>query len=79
MSELTGARVVPFYPVRLERGKGYRLVILPALEDFPSGDIVKDSARINKAIEDMVYANPEQYGWVHKRFKHRPPGEAPLY
>lgn len=79
MSEMTGAKVVPFYPQRLERGKGYRLVILPALEDFPTDDIEKDSARINNAIEDMVYANPEQYGWVHKRFKHRPPGEAPIY
>ena len=79
MSEMTGAKVVPFYPQRLEHGQGYRLVILPALEDFPTDDIEKDSARINKAIEDMVYANPEQYGWVHKRFKHRPPGEAPIY
>jgi len=79
MSEMTGAAVVPFYPVRLENGKGYRLVILPALEDFPSDDIEKDSARINQAIEQMVYANPEQYGWVHKRFKTRPPGEPPIY
>jgi KDO2-lipid IV(A) lauroyltransferase len=79
MAEMTGAKVVPFYPVRLDRGQGYRLVILPALEDFPSNDIEKDSARINKAIEDMVYANPRQYGWVHKRFKKRPPGEPPIY
>ena len=41
--------------------------------------VYQDLTRINKAIEDMVYANPEQYGWVHKRFKHRPPGEAPIY
>jgi len=79
MAEMTGAKVVPFYPVRLDRGQGYRLVILPALKDFPSNDIEKDSARINKAIEDMVYANPTQYGWVHKRFKKRPPGEPPIY
>lgn len=79
MAEMTGAKVVPFYPVRLDRGRGYRLVILPALKDFPSNDIEKDSARINRAIEDMVYANPEQYGWVHKRFKYRPPGEPPIY
>ena len=79
MAEMTGAKVVPFYPVRLDRGQGYRLVILPALQDFPSDDIEKDSARINKAIENMVYANPTQYGWVHKRFKKRPPGEPPLY
>ena len=79
MAEMTGAAVVPFYPLRLEKGRGYRLVILPALEDFPSDDINRDSARVNKAIEEMVYANPEQYGWVHKRFKHRPPGEASIY
>jgi len=79
MAEMTGAAVVPFYPLRLEKGRGYRLVILPALENFPSDDINNDSARVNKAIEDMVYANPEQYGWVHKRFKHRPPGTPPIY
>jgi KDO2-lipid IV(A) lauroyltransferase len=79
MAEMTGAKVVPFYPVRLDRGQGYKLVILPALEDFPSDDIEKDSARINKAIEGMVYANPTQYGWVHKRFKKRPPGEPSIY
>jgi KDO2-lipid IV(A) lauroyltransferase len=79
MAEMTGAAVVPFYPLRLKNGRGYRLVILPALDNFPSDDINIDSARINKAIEDMVYANPEQYGWVHKRFKHRPPGMPPIY
>jgi KDO2-lipid IV(A) lauroyltransferase len=79
MAEMTGASVVPFYPVRLDRGKGYRLVIMPALEDFPTDDIEKDSARINRAIEEMVYANPDQYGWVHKRFKKRPPGELSIY
>lgn len=79
MAEMTGADVVPFYPLRLKNGRGYRLVILPALDNFPSDDINIDSARINKAIEEMVYANPEQYGWVHKRFKHRPPGSPPIY
>jgi KDO2-lipid IV(A) lauroyltransferase len=79
LSEMTGAAVVPFYPVRLEKGKGYKLVIMPTLEDFPSNDIAEDSARINQAIEQMVYANPEQYGWVHKRFKTRPPGEPAIY
>ena len=79
LAEMTGAEVVPFYPVRLNKGKGYKLVIMPALENFPSRDIEQDSARINHAIEQMVYANPEQYGWVHKRFKTRPPGKAAIY
>jgi KDO2-lipid IV(A) lauroyltransferase len=79
MAEMTGAAVVPFYPVRLGKGKGYKLVILPALENFPSDDIDRDSTRVNQAIETMVYANPEQYGWVHKRFKTQPPGAPPVY
>ena len=79
MAEMTGAAVVPFYPHRLDNGEGYRLVILPALEDFPSDDIERDSARVNQAIEAMVYANPEQYGWMHKRFKTQPPGHPPVY
>ena len=79
MAEMTGAAVVPFYPMRLADGKGYKLVILPALTDFPSDDINMDSARVNQAIESMIYANPEQYGWVHKRFKTQPPGKPPIY
>jgi KDO2-lipid IV(A) lauroyltransferase len=69
IAKMTGAAVVPFYPVRLDKGKGYKLIVLPALENFPSDDIEADSARVNKTIEDMVYACPEQYLWSHKRFK----------
>lgn len=79
MAEITGAAVVPFYQQRLEHAQGYKLVLMPALEGFPDDDIQVASARVNKAIEDMVYANPDQYGWVHKRFKYRPPGEPSLY
>ena len=79
MSEITGAAVVPYYAERLDNARGYRLVLLPELENFPTGDIQADSARINKAIEEMAYANPSQYGWVHKRFKTQPPGSPPVY
>lgn len=79
MSEMTGAPVVPFYPLRLEDGKGYRLIILPALENFPTGDTYEDAARINQAIEAMVYKNPEQYAWIHKRFKTQPDGKPSIY
>lgn len=69
IAKMTGAAVVPFYPVRLDHGKGYKLIVLPALDNFPSGDIEADSARVNKTIESMVYDYPEQYLWSHKRFK----------
>ena len=72
LAKMTGAAVVPFYPIRLENGKGFKLVVLPPLENFPSDDIEADSARVNKSIEEMVYACPEQYLWSHKRFKTQP-------
>ncbi len=73
IAKMTGASVVPFYPVRLpdddNSGMQYKIVVKPALENFPSVNIEEDSARINREIEAMVYALPEQYGWMHKRFK----------
>lgn len=79
LAKITGATVVPFYPVRLPHGKGYKLVVLPALENFPGDDIETDSARVNKTIEDMVYACPEQYLWSHKRFKTQPDRSTNIY
>ncbi len=69
LARITNASIVPFYPIRLENGKGFKLMVFPALENFPSDDIEADSARINKTIEEMVYKHPEQYLWSHKRFK----------
>jgi len=79
IASITKASIVPFYPVRLGNGKGYKLVVLEALKDFPTDDVVNDSARINQAIDDMVRLHPEQYAWIHKRFKHRPDGESSIY
>ena len=77
MAKITGATVVPFYPVRIKNHSAdrkylYKIVVMPPLENFPSDDINRDSARINHSIEAMVYANPTEYGWMHKRFKTTP-------
>ncbi len=77
-ARITGAAVVPYYPERLADGR-YRIRVLPALEGFPSDDEFRDAARINALIEGWVRAVPEQYLWVHRRFKGRPPGEPKLY
>jgi KDO2-lipid IV(A) lauroyltransferase len=71
--------VVPFLPVRRADGSGYDVRVLPALADFPSADLAADTLRINYLIEDAVRASPEQYLWVHRRFKTRPPGQARIY
>jgi KDO2-lipid IV(A) lauroyltransferase len=79
IARISKAVVIPFYPVRLENGQGYKLIILPALKNFPSDDIQLDSARVNKSIEDMVYSYPEQYLWLHKRFKTQPDRSTNIY
>jgi len=79
IAAITKASVVPFYPVRLGNGNGYKLVILEALKNFPSEDVIHDSARINQAIDDMVRLHPEQYAWIHKRFKTQPKGQPSIY
>jgi KDO2-lipid IV(A) lauroyltransferase len=79
LAQMTGAAVVPFFPVRLSDGTGYRISILPALERFPTGDDAADARHINQLVEHAVLNAPEQYLWVHRRFKTRPAGEARLY
>ncbi len=78
-AKITGAAVVPYYITRKPKGRGYKLVILPALENFPSGNIEKDALTINQTLEHLILKNPEQYLWVHKRYKNRPDGESAIY
>lgn len=75
LARMTGARVVPFLVVRKADGSGCRLLIEPPLEDFPSDDVVADTQRVNDIIERWVRAYPEQYLWIHRRFRSRPPSE----
>ncbi|OOG40369.1 lipid A biosynthesis lauroyl acyltransferase [Rhodanobacter sp. C05] len=72
LARLSGAVVIPFFHRRLPDGQGYALRLGAPLEDFPSADVLTDTARINVCIEQMVREAPEQYLWVHKRFKTRP-------
>jgi len=52
---------------------------LPAWENYPGASVEADTRRMNAFVEEQVRQMPEQYLWVHKRFKTRPPGEAPWY
>lgn len=73
------AAVVPYFPAYLGHGR-YRVVIEPALKDFPGPDEVADAARINQVLEAGIrtYA-PAEYFWVHRRFKSVPRGEPDIY
>lgn len=77
IAAISGAPVVPFFPLRTR--DGYLLRILAPLDGYPSGDPEADAARLNRLFEEEIRRAPEQYLWIHRRFKHRPPGAGPIY
>ena len=77
LARLSGAAVVMFQHYRRDDG-GYTLRFWPAFEHFPSNDADADTARVIAAIETMAREAPEQYLWIHRRFKRRPDG-VPVY
>ena len=79
LARLAGAAVVPCVTRMLPGGQGYRVEVGEAWADFPGDDVVADTQRMNAWIESVVRTMPEQYYWVHRRFKTRPPGEARPY
>jgi KDO2-lipid IV(A) lauroyltransferase len=79
----TGAAVVPSYAVWDESLKKYRLRFEPPLQLIRTGeaerDILENTRRFAKVTEEIIRRYPEQWVWVHARWKTRPRGEAPLY
>ncbi|GLR09725.1 lipid A biosynthesis lauroyl acyltransferase [Mixta theicola] len=71
--------VIPFLPRRLPHGKGYELIVLPNVEDVPTDNEEATAKRMNQIVEEAVLMAPEQYMWLHRRFKTRPPGKEKLY
>jgi len=63
----------------LPGGEGYVARLYPAWSGFPSGDDLADARRLMAFVEERVLEMPEQYFWLHKRFKTRPEGEARFY
>lgn len=73
------AVVMPLVHYRDPVNHSYEVVIGEPLENFPTGDEVADATRVNQLMEAAIRPHPEQYLWVHRRFKTRPPGEPGFY
>ena len=69
IAEIAGCPVLPFLPSRLPNGEGYILKIYPEIDAFPSDNPQQDMERMHRILEAHILKNPEQYYWVHRRFK----------
>lgn len=78
LARSTGCIVIPFVSKRLPDNR-YEIKMLPPFKNFPSDDPQADATQINLALEKELRDMPEQYLWVHRRFKDRPPGERDVY
>lgn len=79
LARMSGAAVVPFFPLRNSDDSGYTLSLLPALQDYPGSDEVENATRVNRLLEEQIRKAPEQYLWLHRKFKTRPENAAPVY
>jgi KDO2-lipid IV(A) lauroyltransferase len=79
LAKVGQAQVVPFIGEVLPNYKGYRLKVFKPWDNYPTGDDEADARRMNAFLEEQIPLMPEQYYWVHKRFKTRPPGEPSVY
>ncbi len=79
MTKACNAVVLPCVSCYDSSLKKYRVKMLPALENFPSGDDLVDATAMNKAIEKTILECPQQYLWTFRYFQTRPEGEAPVY
>lgn len=76
-ARMARARVVPVVS-RLTK-EGYEVTVHAPWVDYPTGDVQADTATMNTCLEGFIRTAPEQYYWVHKRFKTRPEGEPSFY
>ncbi|BDH46317.1 lipid A biosynthesis lauroyltransferase [Salmonella enterica subsp. enterica serovar Choleraesuis] len=79
LARLSGACVVPFVPRRKPDGKGYELIALEGEYNPPLGSAEETAAWMNKIVEKCIMMAPEQYMWLHRRFKTRPEGVPSRY
>ncbi len=78
LARLGKAVAIPFFPIRLDNGE-YEMIIYPPLENFPSDDLVADTRQYLAVLEQHIRKSPEQYFWIHRKFKDLPDGYPDYY
>lgn len=71
--------IIPFVPRRLPHAQGYELIILPDAQGMTTDSEEATAAAMNQLLEHAILLAPEQYMWLHRRFKTRPAGSPSLY
>ncbi len=79
IARISGAAILPYFCRRLPDDSGYVMTIGAPLPNLPSGDDEQDVQRLTRLLEDYIRTCPEQYWWIHQRFKGRPPPYPDLY
>lgn len=79
LEKMSKAHVVPFVPRRKPDGQGYDLIVLPPEDNPPLESAEATAAWMNKIVEKCILMAPEQYMWLHRRFKTRPDGVPSRY
>ncbi len=79
LAKAAQAQVAPFVCEVLPNYRGYKLRIFAPWDHYPSDNLIADTRRMNAVLEEQIARIPEQYYWLHRRFKTRPAGEAGLY
>ncbi|TKI07685.1 Kdo(2)-lipid IV(A) acyltransferase [Martelella alba] len=79
LARMAKPAVIPFVPRRLSGGRGYELIILPDEKDLPLDNEIATATYMNQVVERAILLAPDQYMWLHRRFKTRPPGQPSLY
>jgi len=77
LAKNNNTRVIPYSFIRVK--DGYEMSFEKPLKNYPSGDATKDASKTNQILEKQILKNPEQYLWIHRRFKTRPEGEENFY